>query len=53
MGEYIFIFKWLSWLTNASICLHDIPKDAELQHLGGIFPAFFIVKTFQDGRVEG
>ena len=38
MGNSFFIFfKWLYGPKNASICFHNIPTDAELQHLGGLF----------------
>ena len=39
-GKGIFI-KWPFTKKNASICLHNSPKDAELQHLRGIFSTYF------------
>ena len=40
MGEKRNIVKRLFWLNQASICLHDIPKDAKIQDFGGIFSTF-------------
>ena len=37
MGEMRNFVKRLVWLKQASICLHDIPKDAKIQHFGGKF----------------
>ena len=42
MGKREILLKgfFLFWLKQASICLHDIPKDAKIQNLGGIFSTF-------------
>ena len=40
MGEKRNFVKWLVWLKQASICLHNIPKDAKIQHFGGVFSPF-------------
>ena len=40
MGEKRNLVKRLFWLTQASICLHDIPKDAKIQHNGVMFSTF-------------
>ena len=40
MGEKRNLVKRLFWLKQASICLHDIPKDAKIQHLEGMFSKF-------------
>ena len=40
MGEKRNLVKRLFWLKQASICLHDIPKDAKIQHNGVMFSTF-------------
>ena len=37
MGEKRNLVKRLFWLKQASICLHNIPKDAKIQNLGYVF----------------
>ena len=31
------------WLKQASICLHNIPKDAKIQNLGYVFSTFLYI----------
>ena len=40
MGEKINFIKRFFWLKQASICLHNIPKNAKRQNLGGKFSTF-------------
>ena len=40
MGEMRNFVKKLFWLKQASICLHNIPKDEKIQHLWGKFSTF-------------
>ena len=40
MGEKINFIKRFFWLKQASIYLHDIPKNAKIQNLGGKFSTF-------------
>ena len=40
MGNQLNCFKLPFWLNKALICLNNIPKDAELQHFGGMFSIF-------------
>ena len=44
MGEMRNFVKRLVWLKQASICIHDIPKDAKIQHFGGKFSTFLYLK---------
>ena len=44
MGEKRNFVKRLFRLKQASICLHDIQKDAKIQHFLGKFSKFFIFK---------
>ena len=48
MGEMRKFVKRLVWLKQASICLHDIPKDAKIQHLGFMFSKFIDFFIFQE-----
>ena len=41
MGENINLVKRLFWLKQASLCLHDIPKDAKIQNFGDALSTFF------------
>ena len=43
MGEKRSFIKrfFLLLLKQASICPHNVPKDAKIQNLGGIFSSFF------------
>ena len=40
MGEKRNFVKRLFWLKQASICFHDKPKGAKVQHFGGISSRF-------------
>ena len=45
MGEKKnFAKHFFFWLKQASICLHDIPKDAKIQYFGGINSTFIDLK---------
>ena len=40
MGEKRNLVKRLFWLKQASLCLHDIPKDAKIQKFWDVFSTF-------------
>ena len=48
MGDKRFFLEWFFWLKQFSICLHDIPKDAKIQHLGFMFSKFIDFFIFQE-----
>ena len=48
MGDKRNFVKRLFWLKQASIRLHDIPKDAKIQHLGFMFSKFIDFFIFQE-----
>ena len=51
MGDMINLVKRLVCLKKASICIHNIPKEAKIQHFGGMFSTFLDVKKNHDFRV--
>ena len=40
MGDMKNFIKRLVWLQQASICIHNIPKDAKILHFWGKFSTF-------------
>ena len=44
MGDMRIFVKGLVWLKQASICIHNVPKDAKIQNFWGKFSTFLDLK---------